>query len=142
MSAACKDYPKAVFFPESGHTMEQARLVAQAKEICASCPVIDRCRADHSREDYGIWFGTTPKERGRRGGGEFKPASPTARDAVAAVLSGSPGRRFTAVQMAEWLSGSYSKDAVQQALRRLSEAGKVQRIFQPGGRPHLYRWVS
>jgi WhiB family redox-sensing transcriptional regulator len=41
----------------------QANIDA-AKAVCAACPVSDACRRDHSRERWGIWFGTTPDERG------------------------------------------------------------------------------
>ena len=47
-----------VWFPEKGGSPEPARA------ICARCPVRDKCLVwalEH--EDYGIWGGTTEKER-------------------------------------------------------------------------------
>jgi WhiB family transcriptional regulator, redox-sensing transcriptional regulator len=40
------------------------RREAKARELCASCPVLEACRA-HAREhrEYGIWGGETEEER-------------------------------------------------------------------------------
>lgn len=41
-------------------------IVAEAKAVCATCPVIAECRtyAREVRETEGIWGGETPEERG------------------------------------------------------------------------------
>ncbi len=54
--AACRHHPQAVFF--------HAKHLETARAVCAGCPVIDECRSVHGGEEYGVFFGTTPKERG------------------------------------------------------------------------------
>jgi len=34
-----------------------------ARQICMRCPVMDKCLKVGMFEDYGIWGGTTPKQR-------------------------------------------------------------------------------
>lgn len=64
--AACRGMDSAVFFHPSGERgVTRARRAAQAKAICADCPVLPRCR-DHalaSREPFGVWGGLTEEER-------------------------------------------------------------------------------
>lgn len=57
---ACRTHPRHVFFPPTNAPASEAA----AKKICATCPVIDECRAYalHHRE-YGIWGGMTEAER-------------------------------------------------------------------------------
>lgn len=64
--AACRGRPTALFFPEpvvprSGRPDHTS--VAKAKEVCAVCPVRERCLAIGLREEYGIWGGLTVGER-------------------------------------------------------------------------------
>ena len=54
------------FFPdEEEDTAETyAAKVAQAKSLCAECPVSELCREwGLSQETFGIWGGLTEKER-------------------------------------------------------------------------------
>lgn len=64
--AACIGIPVEVFFPEQGCT---PHFIAEAKAICASCPVVSEClnHALTTPEPAGIWGGTTPKARERMG---------------------------------------------------------------------------
>lgn len=74
--AACRgaDDPES-FFPvnESGSNAADARLIADAKAICGSCPVAASCLAwalDNGCT-HGVWGGTTGDERAKiikRGG--------------------------------------------------------------------------
>lgn len=59
--AACQDAPSDLFFPEQGESY------AQARAICAGCPVLAPCLAYalRTRQPEGMWGGTTPRERGR-----------------------------------------------------------------------------
>lgn len=59
--AACRGANPAMFFPEKGNVV----AARQARDICATCPVIDPCleQALLDREAEGIWGNTTPKER-------------------------------------------------------------------------------
>lgn len=57
--AACKDEPGMTFFPQSRDEE------AQALTICGICPVSEDC-LDHAletKERFGVWGGTTEKER-------------------------------------------------------------------------------
>jgi hypothetical protein len=72
----CEQVP-TVFFPEewtipvgrggnangegSGNMYQMA--ITTARQICFRCPVIDKCLKVGMFEDYGIWGGTTPKQR-------------------------------------------------------------------------------
>jgi WhiB family redox-sensing transcriptional regulator len=62
--AACQFEEPELFFPVS-EVGPGARQVAQAKAVCARCPVRDECLAfalDHGL-DHGVFGGTTPDER-------------------------------------------------------------------------------
>ena len=60
-AAACRGEPSSVFYPE---TEAEA---AQAKAICARCPVSDMCLtvALRNGERHGVWGGKTERERAR-----------------------------------------------------------------------------
>ena len=57
--AACRDAPKAWFYPDLGGD------AGRAKQVCARCPVRAECLAAGQREAHGVWGGMTPKERRR-----------------------------------------------------------------------------
>ena len=65
----CEQVPD-VFFPEewaargaSQSTNMYNMAIETARQICMRCPVIDKCLKVGMFEDYGIWGGTTPKQR-------------------------------------------------------------------------------
>jgi hypothetical protein len=65
----CEQVPD-VFFPEEWDargSMQSARMknlaIQTARQICMRCPVMDKCLRVGMAEDYGIWGGTTPKQR-------------------------------------------------------------------------------
>lgn len=67
-SAACSGMDTSDFYPndrERGPTL--ARRERRAKAICAQCPVIKDCLtwALDAREPFGVWGGTSAKERAR-----------------------------------------------------------------------------
>lgn len=81
--AACRGRPELFYAPTTfyrdgrGHgltavdreTPEQREdRRARARALCASCSVIEQCGADarSRREEYGIWAGETPQQRGIR----------------------------------------------------------------------------
>lgn len=43
----------------------------KAKKVCSSCPVAEPClvAAIRQKEHWGVWGGTTPRERARKGRG-------------------------------------------------------------------------
>lgn len=59
--AACRGMNPDVFFPQRGES------TAEARAVCARCPVILRCRhyALANYEKYGIWGGMSERERRR-----------------------------------------------------------------------------
>ncbi|WP_207844396.1 WhiB family transcriptional regulator [Williamsia soli] len=65
-SASCRAVDVAVFYPpNSSRGDDRETREARAKKICNACPVQQECRtyALAAREPYGIWGGTTAKER-------------------------------------------------------------------------------
>lgn len=57
--ASCQDHPGMTFFPQ---TKSEAQA---ALAVCAACPVREECLAHalETNERFGIWGGTTEKER-------------------------------------------------------------------------------
>lgn len=80
LHASCRGHPERdrIFFPPRArasegmtrHQSEQRRrlIIAEAKSVCATCPVTTQCLAYGNRmNDYNaIWGGKTPRERGRK----------------------------------------------------------------------------
>lgn len=70
--AACAGQDPKYWFPtdgldEDGFEIEdyESEDAQVGKNICKNeCPVFDWCKKNKSKEGYGIWFGTTPTERG------------------------------------------------------------------------------
>lgn len=66
VEAACRGMASSFFFHpwgERGPSREER--VRRAKEVCASCPVVDACRrhALDVQEQYGVWGGLSEEER-------------------------------------------------------------------------------
>ena len=61
--AACTTEDPGLFFPDAGKGY--AAKVKEAKRICGTCPIESKCLAEaiKNNEEYGIWGGTTEKER-------------------------------------------------------------------------------
>jgi WhiB family redox-sensing transcriptional regulator len=64
LAAACRDFDPDLFFP-IGTAGPAVTQIAEAKEICLTCPVRTFCLdwALRHYQDYGIWGGTTERER-------------------------------------------------------------------------------
>jgi WhiB family redox-sensing transcriptional regulator len=60
--AACKTASPSIFFPrgEDGATQPD---YSHAKAICATCVVRGECLAAGLYERFGVWGGTTPRQR-------------------------------------------------------------------------------
>lgn len=58
-AAACRGSEPELFHPDRGAS------TASAKAVCAGCPVIDECLAWalDTTQKYGVWGGTSEKER-------------------------------------------------------------------------------
>jgi WhiB family redox-sensing transcriptional regulator len=61
--ASCRGLDPVLFFPED----DEGPGAERAQEVCATCPVREQClqSALANKEGYGIWGGTTPRERRR-----------------------------------------------------------------------------
>ncbi len=68
VKALCRNQDPSVFFHPDGERGKARRhRQEKAKEVCAQCPVLLRCR-EHSlafEEPFGIWGGLTEEERSR-----------------------------------------------------------------------------
>ncbi len=67
--AACRDYDRELFFDSDNERGElRARREKAAKKICAACPVQTECLrfAESGPEVFGVWGGTTQRERNAR----------------------------------------------------------------------------
>lgn len=78
---SCKTQPPALFDTNTakgttsmrgrvciaGETLRKRDAIAKARQVCASCPVIDECREfiEKYPEQEGVWAGTLPEERGQ-----------------------------------------------------------------------------
>lgn len=64
---ACRSHDTDLFFPGSAAGARMHRQIAQAKQICFTCPLLHPCRAwalsQPARHLHGIWGGTTQPER-------------------------------------------------------------------------------
>ncbi len=62
---ACRTADPDLFFPIAVGTHVAAKQIARAQRICAGCSVRQQCLdfAMRTREQAGIWGGTTPEER-------------------------------------------------------------------------------
>ena len=64
--ARCRGMDSAIFFTCDDESRRgQTRREAKAKQLCAECPVLRRCR-DHALdvgEAFGIWGGLSASER-------------------------------------------------------------------------------
>ena len=63
-AAACRTADPDIFFPVSAHGPGQEDI-AQAKAVCARCPVRKQCLqfALATHQVHGVWGGTTEEER-------------------------------------------------------------------------------
>jgi WhiB family redox-sensing transcriptional regulator len=65
---SCREVDPAVFFhPDGERGSARARREAFAKQVCAGCPVLRRCRSHALRahEPYGVWGGLSELDRER-----------------------------------------------------------------------------
>jgi WhiB family transcriptional regulator, redox-sensing transcriptional regulator len=62
--AACRHVAPELFFP-IGTTGAAIVEIEEAKRVCAVCPVQSQCLefALRTRQEFGIWGGTTEEER-------------------------------------------------------------------------------
>ncbi|WP_373453506.1 MULTISPECIES: WhiB family transcriptional regulator [unclassified Rhodococcus (in: high G+C Gram-positive bacteria)] len=66
VDALCRGQDSEIFFSPSGEGRSARRAREdRAKQVCAGCGVIDECRrfALAANEPFGVWGGTTARER-------------------------------------------------------------------------------
>lgn len=62
----CNKYDPEMFYLPYNLRMSQKReFIARAKEVCAVCPVAQKCRefALETEQEFGIWGGMSEEER-------------------------------------------------------------------------------
>ena len=65
MTPSCKDKDISIFYtPQEKGKRGYSPEEVSAKAICDTCPVNIQCR-NNLKEKYGVWFGTTERERVR-----------------------------------------------------------------------------
>lgn len=69
-NAACIGHEDLFYSLEEEVKGDRRKKEAQAKEVCATCPVLNTCRtfALETEELYGVWGGLTEAERHRISG--------------------------------------------------------------------------
>jgi len=84
--AACRGADTDLFFEHiSRRGRDAARIINQAKSICARCPVRVEClKTALENDERGIWGGTTFKERQRLRAERRRQPAETAADEVSA----------------------------------------------------------
>lgn len=63
VDAACKGMDTNLFFPEGRKGHINIKKSAEARAVCARCPVRPECLRDNLHEVYGIWGGMGVRER-------------------------------------------------------------------------------
>ena len=98
--AVCQGKSHLYFPPRAERPQARVRREAQARLICASCPVLEPCRASaRDRREYGFWGGESEEDRHLAGFTVAAPIGVRARSAGAgganhlSVAPSSPNRR-------------------------------------------------
>jgi len=62
--AVCKGRTKLFFAPKAERPQARVRREAQARLLCITCPVNDRCQVfARDNREYGFWGGESEEER-------------------------------------------------------------------------------
>lgn len=65
-SAACKELPPDLFFPplfKDERSAPEPHYYNLGKLACEMCPIKHKCELEGIPEEFGLWGGTTPRER-------------------------------------------------------------------------------
>lgn len=57
--AACKGLDPSMFFPKTG----EMNVLRAAQSVCKTCSVKQNCLNDNLYEEFGVWGGTSERER-------------------------------------------------------------------------------
>ena len=85
--AKCKGMNTEIFFGKEYHGIQRHRPtltsieIRRAKAVCAVCPVLEECFtfAMENDEEYGVWGGTTHRDRQRLKENGYTPTEFTTR---------------------------------------------------------------
>lgn len=84
-SAACLGEDTELFFaPDHERDGDRVAREAEAKAVCAGCPVTGECAAFGATQSHGMYAGETEDERRVRRRRELRRAAATRRPATAA----------------------------------------------------------
>jgi WhiB family redox-sensing transcriptional regulator len=82
--AMCKGKTSLFFPPRAERPQARVRREAQARLLCATCPVLDPCRQyARANREYGFWGGESEEERHLAGYTVAAPIGVRARASVA-----------------------------------------------------------
>lgn len=110
-AAACRETDPELFFPEDLPHPRRARRTAEAKAVCAGCPVAGECldtalRAPELYDRHGVFGGLTARERRdvrrRRAGGMDRPTRRDTEMWTGADMSSRIARTPEAARLREW----------------------------------------
>ena len=122
-SAACLGHHPTMFADRDHIT------AAPGKAICNTCPIINACERDHHNEQHGIWFATTPAERGYRTVRAQTRRGEHRRDSAAHTaithMRRHPDQAFTIAQLADHAHAT--RPTMRDAVRRLYYNNQVTR---------------
>jgi WhiB family redox-sensing transcriptional regulator len=64
--AACRGWPVDWWYPPVSRGSFRPSPYDRARQVCASCPVVEPCALAGAHEAHGMWGGLTPAERRRQ----------------------------------------------------------------------------
>ena len=64
-TASCKGKHEDLWFPpfKEERDLAESHYYEIGKMVCATCPIREKCALLGAEEEFGLWGGTTPKER-------------------------------------------------------------------------------
>lgn len=140
--AACRDFPTALFFPAEHDDDQTDGDNEIAKQICASCPVKDPCRAEQVAEPYGVRGDLTAEERGYGKRGRLGGAAVQGLGrAVTEIFRSHPDTEFNADTINDLIldmtGRRWPRTSVNAALLRTFKAGlTTRRLDKPTDKLH------
>lgn len=147
---ACRDEDPDLHFPIGETSKADRRQITEAKQVCATCPVLEQCREFGMDEPHGIWGGLSEQERREMRSatsrhrsltvidGDAEPSTPGARPSIrearrlfAQVLADIESTGTATVAQADvprsFLAQVRSKTWVNRELNRLADLGVLEK---------------
>jgi WhiB family transcriptional regulator, redox-sensing transcriptional regulator len=132
-SAKCRGLDPVLFSPTEWLGPAATRL-AEARRICASCPVAAECVAENPSDPWTIRGGLTPTERRAKWVDEPRRARPYS----VAELELTTGRPMTTTRLSRWagMNGRDAKTARETGLTRRQAERIVETLSRPPAKNH------